>query len=315
MTLETLFRGLAGAAAFAAGPRGGRLGVAAAGGLAGFAVFGGMARPFPSPLAAAILLLVLTALFAAVFAASWSAITGDAALAGALLAVPSSLAAAVALRGQPASLVLPGALGTLAGVSVFAALGTLANAESGWRKSALWAAAVAVPVLLAAGVAALAAPAARRPAVGALAAAVAVLAWAPVILLERERVKNELREEVLLGFLPDEDAVVLQLPWTRASEKRFGRADERREYVRSALLLAVARRQQRRRSGDAERLRQLEVLTFRTRLRRTLDARAARYERADLAEVPALEDPGATVSRRGEEGVRGNAIGVPPEQQ
>ena len=68
-------------------------------------------------------------------------------------------------------------------------------------------------------------------------------------------------------------------------DPRFGRADERREYVRAALLLAVARQQQRRRSGEAIRLRQLEVLSFRTRLRRALEVRAERARRADLSAV------------------------------
>ncbi len=76
----------------------------------------------------------------------------------------------------------------------------------------------------------------------------------------------------------------MRLPWTRGFEKRFGRTDERREYVRSALLLAAARHQQRRRTGEAVRLRQLEVLTFRTRLRRTQDARAARFDRSESGE-------------------------------
>jgi hypothetical protein len=269
-----------------AGPRGGRFGLAAAGGLAGFAVFGGAARPCPSPAVAAALLLALTGLFLMVFAGIWSPITGEAATAGSVLAVPASIFAAVALRGQPASLVLAGAFEVLAAVSAFAALGTLANAESGWRRTALWAAAMGVPAALSAVVAALALRApAKGPALVALAVVVALLAWLPVILMERKRVRAELREEVLLGLLPEEDALVLQLPWKRSFEKRFGRADERREYVRSALLLAVARQQQRRRSGDAERLRQLEVLAFRTRIRRTLDARATRHERSELAEL------------------------------
>ena len=114
--------------------------------------------------------------------------------------------------------------------------------------------------------------------------AAAVLAWGPAILAESARVKAELAEEVRLGLLPPEDAEALRFPWTRRFEKRFGRKDERREYVRSALLLAAARHQQRHRTGEAERLRQLEVLTFRTRLRRTQDARSARFQQSESGE-------------------------------
>ena len=106
------------------------------------------------------------------------------------------------------------------------------------------------------------------------------------MVVEWRRTARELAEEVALGLLPAEDAAVLAVPWKRAREARFGRADERREYVRSALLLAVVRRQQRRRTGEASRLRQLELLAFRTRVRRTLDARASRYSSASSDEMP-----------------------------
>jgi hypothetical protein len=113
-----------------------------------------------------------------------------------------------------------------------------------------------------------------------------VLVWLPAVLSERSRVDEELVEEVGIGLIPAEDARALRFPWTRGFEKRFGRPDERREYVRSALLLAVARHQQRRRTGEAERLRQVEVLTFRTRLKRTQDARAARFRHTESGEFP-----------------------------
>ena len=123
-----------------------------------------------------------------------------------------------------------------------------------------------------------------------------MLVWVPEILTERARVSLELADEVAVGLLPEEDVVALRLPWTRGFEKSFGRPDERREYVRSAqpeppardcamcqrggrCRAALRRRhQQRHRSGEAERLRHLEVMTFRTRLRRTQEARAARFK-------------------------------------
>jgi hypothetical protein len=308
MTTEGLLRGLAAVAALVVGRRE-RWGAAAAGVLAGFAVFGASARAFPGPATAALLLAILTGFLLVVFSAIWPPILGEAVLDGVLLAVPSALFAAVALRRQPAPLLLAGTFGVLAAVSVFAVLGTLASAESGWRKPALWTASVVAAAGIAGAAAELTGTPSRRGVLAAFAGVAAVLAWLPAILVERSRVKAELSEEVLLGLLPEEDAVVLQLPWTRALEKRFGRADERHEYVRSALLLAVARQQQRRRSGDAERLRQLEVITFRTRIRRTLDARAGRYQRSESAELASFEiEPG-------EEGARGNPIGVPPENQ
>jgi hypothetical protein len=97
-----------------------------------------------------------------------------------------------------------------------------------------------------------------------------------MLLAERYRLGRILPEEIALGILPLEDLAVLRSPWRRVRERRLGRSDERREYVRSALLLTVARQQQLRRSGEASRLRHLEVLSFRTRLRRTLEARGLR---------------------------------------
>ncbi|MEO6324119.1 MAG: hypothetical protein ABIT01_07950, partial [Thermoanaerobaculia bacterium] len=114
---------------------------------------------------------------------------------------------------------------------------------------------------------------------------VALLAWLPAGLAEWQRVRRELDEEVQLGLIPLEDAEVLRVPWRRRFEPRFGRLDERREYVRSALLLAVARQQQRRRTGEAERLRQLEVIAFRTRIRRTLEARSMRFQPGSSDEI------------------------------
>ena len=186
---------------------------------------------------------------------------------------------------------------TLAVVSAFAAEATRASAEAGWREGIALASALLLPIFLAAALAGLFAGVPRRfeplAVLGTL--VVAVLVWAPAVLTERARVSRELVEEVTLGLLPEEDAIALRLPWRRGFEKRFGRPDERREYVRSALLLAVARHQQRHRTGEAERLRQLEVLTFRTRLKRTQDARASRFdvrEPGEYGEPSTPETPG-----------------------
>jgi hypothetical protein len=263
----------------------------AAGALAGFAVFGAHVAAMPGALESAILAACLVALLALGAARSWPVIAGDGLSRGALAAVGAGCAAAVAARDLPGWQASALAMIVLLVLSAFSAESTRASAEAGWREGAAWSAALALPSGLAAAIAGLFAGVPRRsePLVVALALALAVLVWAPALLAERARVSRELSEEVTMGLLSGEDAVALRLPWTRGFEKRFGRPDERREYVRSALLLAVARHQQRHRSGEAERLRQLEVLTFRTRLRRTQDARAARFRRRESGEFPSEE--------------------------
>jgi hypothetical protein len=261
------------------------------GALAGFAVFGLQIADMPTADVTWILAAGLVALVAIGAARTWPAITGDGLATGALVAAGATFAAAVAGRHLPGWQAPALAAIVLAAVSAFAAEATRASAEAGWREWIAWTSAALVPALVAAALAGLFAGAPRRlePLVVAAALAAAVLVWAPALLAERSRVSRELTEEVTLGLLPEEDALALRLPWTRGFEKRFGRPDERREYVKSALLLAVARHQQRYRTGEAERLRQLEVLTFRTRLRRTQDARTARFRRRESGEYSAEE--------------------------
>ena len=211
---------------------------------------------------------------------TWPPIAFEAARRTLVLAVPAGAAAVFLLRSQPAGVIFAGLMASLAALSLFGAEGSRANTEAGWRRGASWAGAVA----LASALAALLfrwlgeSPSRNVRVVAAVSAVLALLAWGPAMAAEWTRVRRELREEVRLGLMPAEDAAVLALPWRRVREPRFGRPDERREYVRSALLLAVAHRQQRSRDGEAARLRQLEVLAFRTRLRRTLEARASRAE-------------------------------------
>ena len=274
-----------------------RAAASAVGALAGFAVFGARIRAMPAAASSALFAALLVALVALGAARTWSAIAGEGLSAGALVAGGAGFTAAVAGRHLPGWQAPALVSIVVAVVSVFAAEATRASAEAGWREWVAWACAGLVPVLLAAALAGLFAGVPRRleflvvPA----ALAVAVLAWAPALLAERSRVSHELTEEMTTGLLPEADVVAMRLPWTRGFEKSFGRPDERREYVRSALLLAVARHQQRHRSGEAKRLRQLEVLTFRTRLRRTQEARAARFKRresGEFGEAQAPEGPG-----------------------
>jgi hypothetical protein len=298
VSAETLVRAVAAVLALLlAGRSSNRAAAFVTGILAGFAVFGARIAVLPAPAWAALLAACLVALVALGAARTWSPIAGDGLTAGALAAGGAACAAAVAgwhLPGwqAPALVAI-----VLAAVSAFAAEATRASAEAGWREGAAWAGAVLAPPTLAAAFAGLFAGVPRRlePLVVPAALAAGFLVWIPALLAERARVSRELTEEVTMGLLPGEDAVALRLPWTRGFEKRFGRPDERREYVRSALLLAVARHQQRHRSGEAERLRQLEVLTFRTRLRRTQEARASRFqvrESGEFEEAQAPEGPG-----------------------
>jgi hypothetical protein len=221
---------------------------------------------------------------------TWPPIVGDAVRKASLIALPFAVVLPFVLRGETAAARAALALSAVAAVSVFSAEGCRANAEAGWRRGAAWAGAVLLPTV---GVGAVArwlpgAGASDQRAAAWCAAATAVLAWVPAAVAESARVRTGLEEEVRLGLMPAEDAAVLAFPWKRAREPRFGQRDERREYVRSALLLSVAHRQQTRREGQAARLRQLEILAFRTRLRRTLVARAERLAAADASVVDDL---------------------------
>ena len=263
-----------------------RFSILATGVFASLALFGLKAHSFPTPFGAAILVLLLTFIYALAFMTTWSPIVSEAAVCGALLALPAGVAVACSLRGEPGRLIFSGVAAILAALSLFSAEASRANSEAGWRRGLMWPAAVGLPC----GVAALLvwmATAAIGPhwLAGVLGVLAAVLVWLPAAWAEWRRAGRELDEEVKLGLLPRADADVLRVPWRRRFEPRFGRLDERREYVRSALLLAVARQQQRRRTGEAERLRQLEVLAFRTRIRRTLDARAVRYRPGSSDEI------------------------------
>ena len=298
MSAETLVRAVAAVLALLLASRSSnRTAAFVTGVLAGFAVFGVRIAALPAPARTALLAACLVALVAVGAGRTWSPIAGDGLAAGALAAGGAACAAAVSGRHLPGWQASALAAIVLAALSMFSAEATRASAEAGWREGAAWTTAALAPPILAAAFTGLFAGVSRRlePLVVAAALAAAVLAWIPALLAERARVSRELSEEVTLGLLPEEDAFALRLPWTRGFEKRFGRPDERREYVRSALLLAVARHQQRHRSGEAERLRQLEVLTFRTRLRRTQEARAARFhvrESGELGEAQAPEGPG-----------------------
>lgn len=252
---------------------------ALAGALGAAAVFGPGAPELPSPGAFGAGLLLAALLLTALRADLHSPLVSESAAFTFALAAGAGGATAIAFRDAGAANALAGGGVVFAAVAAWGGEGGRANAEAGWRRGASWAAAPVLAGLVAGGGAALAEALPPRLALLSPAASlvVAALAWAPSLLLERRRVRRELAEEARLGILPEEDLAVLGSPWRRRRESRFGRADERREYVRCALLLAVARQQQRRRTGQAERLRQLEVLAFRTRVRRVVEGRGARF--------------------------------------
>ena len=241
-----------------------------------------------SPVLSGALALGLLVALAAVAWRGWPAIVSEAARRALLMGFPLACSVVALTRSQPLAARVAVASAWLAGLSLFSAEGCRANADAGWRRGAGWAGAVLVPPLVVAGLLwwLAASPPRDHRLVTAAGVAVTLLAWAPAMVAESYRVREELSEEVRLGLMPPDDARVLAYPWLRLREPRFGQRDERREYVRSALLLAVAHRQQTRRAGEAARLRQLEVIAFRTRLRRTQEVRAGRLAlgTADLPE-------------------------------
>lgn len=287
MSPELLPRAAAIAVAVAAATRAPRPGalalLGAAGAIAALGVFPG---PVPDAVAAGAILALAALAFALVAASVWPPLAGAALAATLPLAAGAAACTAFALRGQPWPVALGASLSVAAALALLGAEGARASAEAGWRRAAGWGAAALLSGGLLGGLLLLprALPRGRGLAAVQPAAALAagLLAWLPFLLCERRRILVELREEIALGILPEEDLLVLSSPWRRSREARFGRPDERREYVRSALLLAVARHQQRQRHGEAVRLRQLEILSFRTRLRRLVELRAGQALAADL---------------------------------
>lgn len=255
------------------------------------AASGTLSAPLPGPAAAALGAAAWGLAAAFLLARTWPPLAGEAARKALWVALPAAGWLLEPFRGLPLPERASLALAALAGASLLLAEGSRGNADAGWRRAAGWSTGVAgCAGLFVAGTELVRRLPEGRKVLGAVAASAAVLlAWVPAAVSEWSRTKRELAEEVALGLLPAEDAAVLAVPWRRVRERRFGRPDERREYVRSALLLAVVRRQQTRRSGEAIRLRQLEVLAFRTRVRRTLEARAGRWASASGDELPALD--------------------------
>ena len=147
MTGEPALRALAGSVALAGGRSLAPWRLGGAGLLLGAAVFGLAPRPAPAPLTAAVLLLVLAALFTLMYEALWSPIVSEAALSGLWLSVPAALAAASALRAEGRPLALAGGGAVLAALSLFVAQASIGNAEAGWRRAAHWTFAVALPGL------------------------------------------------------------------------------------------------------------------------------------------------------------------------
>lgn len=195
-----------------------------------------------------------------------------------------------AVAGAAVVLAAVGSAAAGAALALVAA-GAVASAEAGWRRPALWgggvALAAAVPGAAFAVLPRVLVP--QRPLAAAAPLLFGLLCWILPYVLESRRARWELGAEAGLGILPPGDPLILAAPWRRARERSFGRPDERREYVRCALLLAVARAQQRRRTGEAERIRQLEILAHRTRVRRAVEVRREKDARTAAAVLEAGE--------------------------
>jgi len=124
-------------------------------------------------------------------------------------------------------------------IFVFGAHASWANSEAGVRRELGWAWAVlSLPSFSELG-----SLSREMPHNGILVLVLGLLcaaSWVPLYLLESRRIKKELEGEVALGFLPASDCRYPFCTLRRAREKSYGRKDERREFVRSALLLSVA---------------------------------------------------------------------------
>jgi hypothetical protein len=278
MTAGLLWRGGALATAALLRHRGPAAALPVAGVLAAAGILGTGPARLPAWPESGLPALAFTLAFALLFWPDWPPLASEAAQRAALFGLPAVAWSAFVLRGAPPADVLCGAAILAFVLAAAAAGGSQASGEAGWRRPVLWLLTLGVAAGAGAGLLTAAHSTAPRdrPLLALGAALLAVAAFVPAYLVEGRRVLRELGEEARLGLLPAEDVDVIARPWRRSREPRFGRSDERRTYVKSALLLAVALQQQRRRSGTAERLRQLEVLTFRTRVRRTLDARSGR---------------------------------------
>jgi hypothetical protein len=121
-------------------------------------------------------------------------------------------------------------------------------------------------------------------ATGVAAAAILPLVVIVTVFQQWRDVKAELSHEASLGFIADADVRSTAHPLSRL--RRAGWSDPRahREFVRVATLLALRKRQQRTRTGDAARLYQLEIIKLRMQAQEM-----ARIDR-DVANAVAVSD-------------------------
>jgi hypothetical protein len=102
----------------------------------------------------------------------------------------------------------------------------------------------------------------------------------------RRLIGAELPSEVALGILTERDLHALR-SWKRFRGGWLAGSRERRAYCRIAGRLARAKATQRRGTGEAGRLLQVQVLTLRTRLREIqADRRSAGAAADDILSVP-----------------------------
>jgi hypothetical protein len=79
-------------------------------------------------------------------------------------------------------------------------------------------------------------------------------------------VREELRQEAVLGFIDEEDVRLTAHPLLRLGRAGWHDAEAHREFVRIATRMALRKRQQRSRADDTVRLYQLEVIKLRMQM-------------------------------------------------
>jgi hypothetical protein len=99
-------------------------------------------------------------------------------------------------------------------------------------------------------------------------AGIAAAALIPLIVVvtlfqQWSDVKAELSHEASLGFIGDADVRPTAHPFARLARAGWSDPRAHRAFVRLATLLALRKRQQRNRTGDAARLYQLEIIKLR----------------------------------------------------
>ena len=104
----------------------------------------------------------------------------------------------------------------------------------------------------------------RHVAIGA--AALIPLVAVATVFKQWPSVRDQLRQEAVLGFMDDEDVRLTAHPLLRLGRAGWHDAGAHREFVRIATRMALRKRQQSSRADDTVRLYQLEVIKLRMQM-------------------------------------------------